>query len=211
MQTRGFRLPLLPVNHPRLSVLIGILLLATFCARRALADITTYTYIGNPFDFADAHTPNHAISGLDDLSGAFTIQTLGANLRLTEITPISFSFTDGLQTTTNANETLGAISVSTDANANIFSWSIDLFDVLGNGGEIKSDGNDFIHDFGIVGYSDNFWDRRDEYVLSALAVPEPAVPEPAVPAPAVPEPSSIFLLATVMGVLGFGTRRWRQQ
>src|ERR1035438_2753512 len=188
MQTRGFRLPLLPVNHPRLSVLIGILLLATFCARRALADITTYTYIGNPFDVVDVHKPNHAISGLDDLSGSFTIQTLGANLPLTEITPISFSITDGLQTITNANETSGAILVSTDANANIFSWSIDLFDVLGNGGEIKSDGNDSIHALGLVGYSDNFWDRRDEYVLSAFALPEPVVPEPAVP-----EPSSIFL------------------
>ena len=56
----------------------------------------TYTYTGNPFTTASGtYTTSDFVSGMLTLAGP-----LAANMPLTPVTPIAFSFSDGVQTLT---------------------------------------------------------------------------------------------------------------
>src|SRR6476620_8240745 len=60
---------------------------------------TTYQYTGNPFtDVSGPYTTSDFVSGMVTLAGP-----LGANMPLTEVTPIAFTFFDGVQTISSTN------------------------------------------------------------------------------------------------------------
>jgi hypothetical protein len=95
-----------------------------------LAD-TTYTYTGN--DFINYHTSPFTAS--DSISGWFTLSSpLADNLSsLTYITPVSFSFTDGVDTITNQTHHIGySFGFVTNASGAITQWNIGISDQLGN-------------------------------------------------------------------------------
>ena len=60
---------------------------------------TTYVYTGNPFtNVSGRYTTSDFVSGMLTLAGP-----LAANMPLTIVSPIAFSFSDGVQTITQAN------------------------------------------------------------------------------------------------------------
>jgi hypothetical protein len=86
------------------------------------ADATVmYEYTGNPFTFV---LSPYATS--DFVSGSFTVNDpLPASSSVSPI-PLSFSFSDGLQTLTDASVTASTFSFSTDAQGNFTGWFVQL-------------------------------------------------------------------------------------
>jgi hypothetical protein len=83
---------------------------------------TIYTYTGNPFtSAASPYTTNDFVSGSFDLA-----TPLGNNFPLTTISPISFSFSDGVQTITNTTPGLQIqfFQVQTDSSGVPDFWRI---------------------------------------------------------------------------------------
>jgi hypothetical protein len=104
----------------------AVVILATFTVA-ARAD-TTYTYTGNLFTLI---TPGSPYTASDFVSGSFTVATpLGDNLNDVDITPASFSFSDGVLSTAN-NLSLVGFSVATDASGDIADWIVVLNFVSG--------------------------------------------------------------------------------
>jgi hypothetical protein len=87
---------------------------------------TTYTYTGHPFD---VFFPDYTAS--DFVSGSFTLSSpLPSDQPATTlVTPISFSFTDGLQTVTQANviASFTTFDIGTDSSGNINLWDVTVF------------------------------------------------------------------------------------
>jgi hypothetical protein len=105
---------------------LSVVLAAALCAMgppHSTAD-TTYTYTGNPFTTAvSPYTTNDFISGSFDLA-----TPLGSNVPLSTISPLSFSFSDGVQTLTNATPSiLRTFTIQTDATATLAHWIVELF------------------------------------------------------------------------------------
>ena len=104
----------------------AIVLLALFlCVPSAFAQSPrTYTYVGNPFVYfsGDSCPPECSISG------SFTVsQPLADNLAWeTQITPVSWSFTDGNSVLTQSNSS-AYIYVSTDAAGNLVNWLVEVY------------------------------------------------------------------------------------
>jgi hypothetical protein len=103
-------------------VMVSVLLtmgLAT-CAR---AD-TVYTYTGNTFTaFAGSYTcpPECAITG------SFTVpNALAADFPLSNVTPTSYSFTDGNTVLDGANSTVVTFAVDTNQQGSIDQWVIEF-------------------------------------------------------------------------------------
>ncbi len=85
---------------------------------------TMYSYTGNGFS-----TVTGLYTGGDSVNGSFTTSVpLADDLSNATITPISYSFTDGVQTITNTttNVTGSFQDISTDASGNIIGWMIYL-------------------------------------------------------------------------------------
>jgi hypothetical protein len=114
---------------------LGAALAATVCILAvsvvaAEAD-TIYTYTGNPFTSVfGPYTTSDFISGSFDLA-----TPLANNLPETVISPLSFSFTDGVQTITNTTPgvVVGSFSVATDSSGKPEFWDI-FFNPTGLGG-----------------------------------------------------------------------------
>jgi hypothetical protein len=90
----------------------------------ALASIT-YDYTGQDFTFASG-----AYTTADKITGSITFSSaLPDNMTQGAVTPVSFSFTDGVQTVTNLSPRTfpDAINFGTDALGNITSWNLNLF------------------------------------------------------------------------------------
>lgn len=99
------------------------LLTALLLPAPLLAD-TTYTYTGNDFTFAVA-----PFTTSDSVSGWFTVAwPLPGNLSTGFFTPEAFSFTDGVDTITNATATLTSSfsSFSTNTSGDITGWEVYL-------------------------------------------------------------------------------------
>jgi len=110
-------------KHHLISIVVAAALSATG-AVGASAD-TIYTYTGMPFTSAlSPYTTSDYVSGWIDLAAP-----LSAGRPLTGIVPVSFSFSDGLQTITASNALSGSvIDLATDSSADISYWLIVLYD-----------------------------------------------------------------------------------
>jgi hypothetical protein len=113
------------VNYFRVT-LVAVLML---CAASALQAGAVYTYTGNTYtEFFGASCPP-----LCNISGSFTLAApLAANLPVAPITPLSFSFTDGLATIDSSNSATGPFGstnffVGTDAVGEITVWNNGYF------------------------------------------------------------------------------------
>jgi len=88
---------------------------------------SVYTYTGN--DFSDVTGP---YTTSDSITGSLTISSpLAANLMFSEnnVTPIAYSFTDGVQTFTNNSALTDVIfGFATDSEGNITGWLVSLSD-----------------------------------------------------------------------------------
>jgi hypothetical protein len=120
-----------------LALAVGVLTAAS-----VQAVPTTYEYTGNPFTSATApYTTSDKVTGSVEFSSA-----LAANMSFTMVTPLAFSFSDGVQTITNTNA-LGAPSFSfgTGPTGAITVWLVDLSGPLGSidtvGGDSLSPGD----------------------------------------------------------------------
>jgi hypothetical protein len=84
---------------------------------------TTYQYTGNPFLTAvGPYTTADFVTGMVTLSAP-----LAPNMPpLSTVSPISFSFSDGVQTLTNNNSTSTIMSFGTGPTGAIIAWSISV-------------------------------------------------------------------------------------
>ena len=80
---------------------------------------TTYVYTGNPFtDVTGPYSTSDFVTAMVTLASP-----LPANMPLTQVTPLAFSFSDGVQTITNQNADPGGFfAFATDAAAMINEW-----------------------------------------------------------------------------------------
>jgi IPTL-CTERM motif len=105
------------------SSVLGFLILVVL-AIPSSAQVTTYTYTGDPYTFA---TAPYSVGG--QLTGTFTTASpLPAFLPLTDISGSlqSFSFSDGIATRTNANSFVCSFQVATDGAGNVTRWNVFL-------------------------------------------------------------------------------------
>jgi hypothetical protein len=110
-------------HHARLGLLLGCVLFSFLGVQPANAD-TTYVYTGNPFnEFFGADSCSMGV-GECALSGSFTVAApLAANMAFGSVTPVSFSFTDGVNTITSADTlTLDILEVATNSSGQIVEW-----------------------------------------------------------------------------------------
>jgi PEP-CTERM motif len=178
----------------------------------ARADAVVYNYVGA--DFINAHDP---FSTTENLTGTISFAApLAANLTLnsgstnSNVTPVSFSFTAGPETLTNAsfsaNDT--TFRFSTDAAGNITAWDIVIG--LGGGGQINIDnyGDVFGPELGdqvAVGgnfQGDSGFDPGEAFALNRAAGQFEI-------AAAVPEPSTWAMM--ILGFCGLGFMAYRRK
>lgn len=117
------------MNPNRISILASLLAGALLhCSSDARA--ITYTYIGPNFTtIVDNTPPAGTYTTAMNVSGQITLASpLPANLpSLTSITPLSFSFSDGRFTLTQADNVFPSFfSVATDSFGNISGWLVEL-------------------------------------------------------------------------------------
>jgi hypothetical protein len=95
----------------------------------ALADTITYTYTGQDFLYFNANGEPQVYTTSDFVSGDFTLSAPLADslTSFTAIDPLSFSFSDGVDTITSANSSASAtIEVETNATGEITGWLIEV-------------------------------------------------------------------------------------
>jgi hypothetical protein len=83
---------------------------------------TTYVYTGNPFTFVSGpYTTSDFVSGMVTLAGPLAPDTISFN-----VTPLAFSFSDGVQTITNQNASGSLFIFTTDGAGMIIQWIAEL-------------------------------------------------------------------------------------
>lgn len=110
----------------KIATLLSLIVLLLFSVS-ARAD-TTYTYAGNPM--TNGATPDVCGGGPCTITGSFTLATpLGDNVPFsyTPIAPVSFSFTDGIETIASGSASVLYFDVGTDASGNINAWDIQVY------------------------------------------------------------------------------------
>jgi hypothetical protein len=113
---------------------------------------TTYHYIGNPFTevVGPSYTTSDFVTAMITLAGP-----LGANMPLTEVTPIAFTLSDGVQTITNNGPGFVFFALflfATDASGAISMWSAVVENIhdFTSGAIVTNNDPTDIHDSGIV-------------------------------------------------------------
>lgn len=113
-----------------LGIFLACLIFILGFAHPAKAD-TTYTYTGNPFTGFHGNSacpPQCRITGTFEVAGPPPVNlTLNEQQFQFDVTPLTYSFTDGHTTWTNTNSCPDFFAISTDASGNITNWVIRLF------------------------------------------------------------------------------------
>lgn len=149
------------------------LLAALLVPLPASAGTVTYTYTG-----ADFTSVSGSYTTSDSVSGEFTLPApLADNLTvLTAITPTSFSFSDGVQTLTQANASAG-FDVATNSSGSITQWYILIQTTAGGALEtidypsliVEDDASSAAGSEGLSAFSPGTWTETD-----IVSTPEPA-------------------------------------
>jgi hypothetical protein len=103
-----------------LTALLSIMVMSSAFAQQ------TYAYTGLPFTtFPDiSNVPGDNFTTSDKITGIINFNPrLAPNLLGVSVTPISFSFTDGVNTFNNNNSSIFTISINTDSSGNILNTS----------------------------------------------------------------------------------------
>jgi hypothetical protein len=107
-----------------LLALTGVAALSIAYPASVQAVPTTYTYTGNPFtSVSGPYTTSDFVSGMVTLAGP-----LAANMPFTLVSPIAFSFSDGVQTITPQNDNITNIFFATGPTAAITAWHVAVGD-----------------------------------------------------------------------------------
>ncbi|HEX5228104.1 MAG TPA: hypothetical protein VFW44_10355 [Bryobacteraceae bacterium] len=170
------------------TLLCCFLALTAASALPMMASSVTYTYTGN--DFVTVLAP---YTTSDFVGGNFTLASaLGDNMALAPITPLSYSFSDGVQTFTSATPpTDVTFEAGTDASGNITSWIVQLQ----NGSNIVST-NSSSSDFGETptALGENLGDPGTWVMSGGGTSPTP-------------EPENVALIAAGLAAMAVAVRR----
>ena len=176
------------------SVLGVVLLLGVVCSwsPKAIASVI-YTYTGN--DYTTAATP---YSTSDRITGNFELlAALGDNLSNQTVTPIAFSFNDGVETITQATATLyDFLHFNTDAAGNVTQWQVDVLTAIETISTVNSGST--VTDEALTGPT--YTQARNDGAPGAWSL-QPFVP--------VPEPSTLAGLGS--SLFGFMVLRRRRK
>ena len=107
------------------SIVIGLALFVL--AQPAAASVVTYNYTGHNFDEFYTYNASNPYSSADFVTGSFKLAApLAANLSSSNVSVLSFSFSDGVETIsdTSANLFQQIFQFSTNALGQITSWFI---------------------------------------------------------------------------------------
>jgi hypothetical protein len=184
------------MRYPRLLFATVLLVASTVTAS---ADTYTYTYTGH--DFNDVTAP---YTTSDFVSGSFTLAApIAANTSVfsSDIEPISFSFSDGVQTIDSNDGSNNSFVIGTDSMGAINEWVIVLSVSLGQTdrdlGTRKMDPLSASRDSG-----NNAAGGEGEIVA------DPGTWVETVNSSAVPEPSTLALLGSgILGLAGVAGRK----
>src|SRR5947207_7645864 len=107
----------------KITLFVAFALTAPLLSQPMFAVPTTYVYTGNPFTFAvSPYTTSDRVTGTVELASP-----LPPNFDLATVSPLAFSFSDGVQTITSA--TVGEVGVfkfHTDSTGSITEWEVSL-------------------------------------------------------------------------------------
>lgn len=185
------------VSSIRVGLLVGCAALLSFSAT-VNAAVTTYTYTGVNFNSVKGpYTTNDSVTGSITLANA-----LASNLTsYTSVAPTSFSFSDGINTVTNATPNVGSLfAFKTDASGDILQWQVTVYTGLVSQFSIAT-----INAPGLLGADDHV------YVNSGNTAYGQILNSPGTwTVTAVPEPESYVMLMAGLGLIGCISRRRKQ-
>jgi hypothetical protein len=122
------------MKRPLLYLLVALIVLFVVRPPFALAStITTYSYTGNQFaNFhgVDACPPECSITGYFVIAGPAPVNLSGPAFDAQyqfDVTPLTYSFSDGVVVATPANSNFDFFSISTNGVGQIISWTIRIF------------------------------------------------------------------------------------
>lgn len=159
----------------------------------AASAATTMHYTGLAFDHFNTYLSNPYTTS-DRITGTVVLATPIASNSFYYGSPLSFSFSDGVQTLTNVTGFANGFSFETDANGNIAKWGFNISRLAGPGYIYSSRTSNGSVDTG------NF-ESESGYTNSVMANWTITT------TPGVPEPASWALLVTGFGVAGAVQRR----
>jgi hypothetical protein len=172
---------------------------------------TIYTYTGNPFAGVGGFAAAPYVS-TDFISITFTVTNpLAANLLIdnnsksSNVTPTSYSSSDGVQTLDNGNSAIGIFNIGTDGSGHIINWHLFLFpfpspssqDLIASEDQDQPGEMEDFGDFSNIGSASGIIRNNPGTWTSSATSTSP-----------VPEPSTFTLLGTgILGLAGVARRK----
>lgn len=180
------------------AVSVGPILLLGILATGVLtADPVTYTYTGQPFQFASG-----PYTTSDFVSGYFTVPTPLADGSVFDFTPTTYSFSDGVQTISSANSPrVLEFNGITDSSGHIYGWEIDL--------EIGNDQISTVSEFGDTDYYTDSAGAFGEGTNFAIILPTPGSWVMSDDTSPMPEPGNVAVIG--LGLVGIELVRRKLQ